>query len=201
MIKQSLVAAALAAALMVMPTGSASAAKSDRACSSAVSVVERAGAEGLGAVKSRSKARFHQVFMHYADVQRMARFALGRYARRMSAGDRKRYFKLASTRLVETVRKGLADMKTHSLAIKGCSQKGKSLVVDSDLVLKSGKRLAVKWRLGGKGGKRVVDMNVFGIWLAVHYRTEFAGIIAQGGGDVSTLLDHLRGRSVISSVR
>lgn len=198
MFKSIKIAAALAATLALSPAGPATAASNGGACASASNVVARAGQEGIAALRARSRERFRAVFARHGDVGAMTRFALGRYARRMNAEQRAQYDHFAAARLIKTVRTRLADVDPVRLEVTGCALDRR--IVATDLVIGNGSRYAVKWRLDRQN--RIVDINVFGIWLAMHYRTEFAGIIAQGGGNVSALIRQLEtGRMLVTSSR
>jgi hypothetical protein len=43
------------------------------------------------------------------------------------------------------------------------------------------------------GGGRVQDVNVSSVWLAGQMRSTFVGVINRNNGDISKLLDYLRG--------
>lgn len=201
MFRTSIAAAALALTLCLVPSlATAATDAGTEACEDATRFIRDAGAEGVAALKSGSESRFRSVFTRFADTHAMARFALGRHVRRLRGAKRERYYRLATDHLVKTLVGNLSDLGIRRLAVNGCRRQTGSVVIASDLVLKSGKRYPVKWRLRAGDGFKVVDMNIFDVWLTFHYRSEFSTIIAQGG-NVDALLRHLSGGGFVTAAR
>jgi len=162
-------------------------------CPAAANLIKREGVRGVAALSAGSMNRFRAIFVRNSDMRRIANTALGRYARRIRGAKRRQYYALARRYILKTLMAPLARIKPRKLEVTGCRQTGSMAIVSSTLILKNGNTYPVKWRVRRN---RVVDLNVFGIWLALHHQSEFSSIMSANGGDVNALLRHLRGEKV-----
>lgn len=162
-------------------------------CPAAAQLIERAGGDGVAALAAGSMQRFRAIFRRNADMRRIAQFALGRYSRRLKGSERRQYFRLAQSYVLDTLLEPLSAVRPARLEVNGCQKTGGEALVNSTLVLKGGRTYPVKWRVRGS---KVVDISVFGIWLAIQHRTKFAGIMSANRDDATALLAYLRGEPV-----
>jgi phospholipid transport system substrate-binding protein len=149
----------------------------------AADIVGNAGSALIGAAHHSSAPAFASVLARYADVNGVAMVALGQYRSTLPRAQRAEY--LANTKRYITrflVEKSGAFKNSQKLTIDSC---------DGDLVKTSfDGRSRIVWRLSGG---RIADVQVSGVWLALQLRSKFTSIIRRNHGDVSALLDFLRG--------
>lgn len=128
------------------------------------------------------------------DFDRVARFTLGKYARRISDSEFED-FKLAFR---DTVRRAYAqhfsDFALSELNIVDTRARGDNeAIIRSSILRKDGERVDLKWRLMKTGGDwRVIDVEVYGLWLAIEQRAQFAAILDRPGATIDTLITELR---------
>lgn len=186
--------AALLLALMLfsVPAEAAS------SCPRATKFISRVGGQGISALSRGHSRRFRSLFMRHSDMNAIARTALGRYARRVRGRKRKEYNRLARKYVMDTLLGALVQAAPKKIDVTGCQRRGRLTDVRSRVTMKSGNAYDVTWRLRGL---RVVDLNVWGVWMALHHQSNFTTIIGQHGGNVDALLRHLRGERVAGARR
>ena len=140
------------------------------------------------------KKRFVSLFTRTANIDSVARFALGKYARRLPRKLWPTYRRLVLiyiTNLLVWYRKELA---AQTVVAKGrISRQGRWLTVPTQLVFPNGATSTVKWRILDAGGRyHVGDVNIKGIWLSLRMRDKFVAILNKSGGDFAPLLAYLR---------
>jgi hypothetical protein len=146
-------------------------------------IVGNAGGALIGAAHRNSAPAFASVLARYADVDAIAMVALGQYRGALSRDQRAEY--IANTKRYISrflVEKSGAFRKLEKLTIDSC---------EGNLVKTSfDGQSRIVWRLS-RG--RIADVQVSGVWLALGLRSKFTNIVRQNHGDVSALLDFLRG--------
>jgi len=144
--------------------------------------------------QEQRKTQFRKLLRDSYDMDTIARFALGRYWRLASAGQRKDYLKLFETMVVNVYARRFEDYKGQKFEVRGQRPDGDSdILVTSYIVPDDGSKVKVDWRVRYKGGKyRIVDVIVEGVSMAMTQRSDFSAVIQNGGGDVQVLIDHLK---------
>jgi phospholipid transport system substrate-binding protein len=149
----------------------------------AANIVSNAGNALIGAAHNSSAPAFAAVLARYVDGNAIAMSALGQYRGALPQAQRAEY--LANTKRFISrflVEKSGAFKNSQKLTIDSC---------DGNLVKTSFEgRSRVVWRLSGG---RIADVQVSGVWLALQLRSKFTSIVRRNNGDVSALLDFLRG--------
>lgn len=146
--------------------------------------------------KATRDKTFQTLILDNIALERIAPFALGRYAAAMRASGR--YDEYSSLF-------GQYIARVYAARLNGYSgqhlQVDKSTVYSSDFVVYStiqpgaegGDPIAVNWRLERNGETfRIVDVQVIGAWMSIEQRDQFASIISNNNRDVLKLLDYLR---------
>jgi len=147
----------------------------------------------------RSKA-FNEAMESFTDVRAVGRFVLGRYA--------------ASTSPEAFERFSVA-FRDYALAVyevRFDKYRGERIAVTNSVVRKPGDvivnsmvqgrangepDLPVAWRvLKRSNGWRVVDVEVFGIWLGIEQRAQFESLVQNANGSVEPLIERLSRRAV-----
>lgn len=181
--RRSLVAAAAAFALF------APAVADDKAESYVASVLNQANAAFKVADKSARDAQIDALVDQHVDMRRVARFALGQYARQATPAQMAEYEPLFARYLKSVYRSLLEDYASLSLSVTGSvDRSARDFIVTSKAVgLRPGDQradLEVLWRVyrSDAGGQKVVDAGAQDIWLAVEQQSQFKSVIANNGG-------------------
>ncbi len=138
--------------------------------------------------------RFADLFTNGADLDRIGRFVLGRYAKQMRAENRlPEYQALFREYVVNIYAARLGQYSGETFEISGASAiSDKEVVVESKI--KSGDSdFRVNWRVFNSGqGYKIVDVQVEGIWMAIEQREQFTSFINNNNRQVSALIDYLK---------
>ncbi len=138
---------------------------------------------------------FREVLVETFELETAARFALGRYWRIASPGQRREYLRLFEDFLVLVYTNRFGDLSGVTLRIVGTrTVNQRDRLVLSEAVTAGGRPpLRIGWRVRETGkGLRIVDVFVDGISMSVTQRDQFAAVIRSSGGKVEGLLKMLR---------
>ena len=140
--------------------------------------------------------RFRRLLRESFDVERIARFVLGRYARGAAADAIKEYNQLFEDLIVVTYASRFAQYSGQSFTIKRATEptpRGDSIVLSEIVATDGSPPIRVDWQVSStKGRNRIVDVRVEGVSMSVTQREEFSTVIRQNGGDINALLSALR---------
>ena len=141
------------------------------------------------------KAEFSQLLNDSFDMSTIGRFSLGTYWKTATPAQQQEYQKLFNTMIVKVYSKRFSDYKGQKFDVRSARPEGKDSVVTSFIVPSDGPQVQVDWRVRNKGGSyKVVDVIIEGVSMSLTQRSDFSSVIQQGGGDVQSLLVHLRGQ-------
>ena len=140
------------------------------------------------------KRRFVKLLTRSANMHSIARFALGKYLRKMPRSMQAEYYRLVLDYIAGLFVYYRKDLAGRDVKIGKTVKRGKWITVSSRIVYANGKTSPVKWRVydGGGGRYRVGDVNIQGIWLSLRMRDKFVSILNRNGGDFGALLAWLR---------
>ncbi len=141
------------------------------------------------------KSRFVSLLTRSANMHAIARFALGKYRRKMPRSMQAEYYRLVIDYIAGLFVYYRKDLAASKLVIKRTTRRGKWITVDTDLVFANGAKSPVKWRITGSGSYRVGDVNIKGIWLSLRMRDKFVSILNRSNGDFGALMAYLRENS------
>ena len=194
-------AAPLPGALVLAPAAAHAQAARD---ASAEGFVAQEGQRALhilnaGGPVSAKKAQFRQFVDEAADVPKVTRFVLGRYARTVSPAQMAAFteaFREYANSVYET---RLSQYRGEGFRVTGSqARRADDVVVASEVVGGSANRQAtVSWRVqrAADGRWRVVDVNVQGVWLAITQQQDFVSTLNNNRGDINVLIAQLRQRA------
>jgi phospholipid transport system substrate-binding protein len=142
----------------------------------------------------KRKEQFRALLKDNFDMKTIARFSLGPYWKTCTDAQRKEYLKLFEHMIVEVYSRRFSDYEGQKLNILKARPEGdRDAIVASAIVPASGPEIKVDWRVREKSGTfQVVDIMVEGVSMSLTQRADFASVIQRGGGNVETLLEHLR---------
>ncbi len=138
--------------------------------------------------------KFHKFLKANFDMKTIARFVLGRYWRSATKEQKKEYFKLFETMIVDVYAKRFGEYNGEQLDVRSARLDGERDVIVSSEIVAENITVSVDWRIRKKknGEFKVVDVIVENVSMSLTQRSEFASVIQRGGGNVEVLLAHLR---------
>ncbi len=152
-------------------------------------VLEESNAIFEAADTSSRNAGVEALVDKYVDMDRVARFALGQYARQASPEQMAAYAPLFRRYATNVYQSTLANYSGQKLAVTGSIDRNeRDFIVNSKVVgAKPGDQyanLVVSWRVyrTPEGEQKVVDAGAEGVWLAIEQQSTFKSIIANNGG-------------------
>lgn len=126
----------------------------------------------------------------YVDMDRVARFALGQYARVATDEQMAVYLPLFRKYATNVYQSTLDEYSGQQLVVDGSVDRSpKDVIVNSKVVgAKPGDQyadLVVHWRIYRKAPdaeQSVIDAGAQGVWLAIEQQSQFKSVIANNGG-------------------
>jgi phospholipid transport system substrate-binding protein len=173
------------AALMMFGPATAVRAEDD-----AVSYMRRAAAALIRAQREGSAGSFERVVKQFGHVPAIGLFALGNYRQGLEHGDRNSYYRglarfIARYASNEAPKYPVDRVKFAPSAIRD----GRSVMVDSQIILKDGSTYDVRWMLiPNRSTFKVRDAQVLSFWVSPFLQRLFENYIAENGGKVGNLV-------------
>lgn len=140
------------------------------------------------------REKFAQIFKEGADLDRIGRFVLGRYAKQMRAENRlQEYQALFREYVVNIYAARLGEYSGETFEILDASAISEKEVVVESKIKSGDSDFRVNWRVLNSGqGYKIVDVQVEGIWMAIEQREQFTSFINNNNRQVSALIDFLK---------
>ena len=139
------------------------------------------------------KRRFLELLTRNADIRAVARFALGKYRRRIPPQLMQEYYRLVLDYIAGLFVYYRNDLAAQDIRAIKSSRRGRWTTVETELLFPDGKTTKALWRIYTGGGPlRVGDLNIKGIWLSLRMRDKFVSILNRSKGDFSALMRYLR---------
>ena len=146
-----------------------------------------------GASDRELKRKFLELLTRNANIRAVARFALGKYRRRMPPELMQEYYRLVLDYIAGLFVYYRNDLAAQDIRAIKSSRRGRWTTVETELVFPGGKASKALWRIYTGGGPlRVGDLNIKGIWLSLRMRDKFVSILNSSKGDFSALMRYLR---------
>jgi len=147
-------------------------------------VVERTVGAFEAAARNGSAGAFTRVLSRHASVAGLALFALGPYRRDMSGHLRAEYVRLATQYMGRVMADYGHQFLNGKLVIEDCFPQNGAILVRSHIG-----STHLTWRVQGR---RISDVRVEGIWLALTLRSTFVQVLRDNGGNPQALIKYLR---------
>ena len=128
------------------------------------------------------------------DVTRLSRFTLGSHGRRMSPDDLSR----VESAMTDYIRRQVVDQSgilrgARVEVVSSTDRSETDSIVTTRVNVPGEEEQTVRWRVLRSGEDwRVVDVEVYGLWLAVEQRAQFDAILDRPGAGVDDLIRALR---------
>lgn len=153
----------------------------------------------IKAPDSVKEQNFNAIFTQAADLKKIARFTLGRFAKTASEQDLQAYTTAFTDNVVDTWTQRFASYAGEKIVFTDARQEnGKDVYVHSDLLMADGvNKIEIVWRVSIKNGKtNLVDLVVEGVSMILSYRNEYTAILQQNGGNIADLTEKLKNKAV-----
>lgn len=152
-----------------------------------------------GGSQAAMRAQFRTFVDQVADVPRITRFVLGKYARTVTPQQYSEFAQVFRGYANSVYESRLGQYHGEKLRVTGSTirQPG-DVVVNSEIVGGETKRpVEVKWRVirGSDGHYRAVDVSVAGVWLAITEQQDFVSTLDNNRGDINALISQLRNQA------
>jgi phospholipid transport system substrate-binding protein len=138
---------------------------------------------------------FRGVVDQVADVPRITRFVLGKYARTATPAQRAQFDALFRTYAQDVYETRLNEYHGETVTVNGSVVRNPGDVIVNSTVAggKLNKPAHVGWRVMNNGaGWKIVDVEVSGVWLAITQQQDFVSTIDNAHGDVGVLIAQLQ---------
>lgn len=159
----------------------------------AVKYMRRAAAALINAQQNGSAGSFERVIKRYGHVPAIGMYALGNYRRGLLHQHRSSYYKglarfIGRYAAKESPKYGVHRVRFAPSAIRD----GRSVLVDSQVILKDGSTYDVRWMLiPNRNTFKVRDAQVLGFWVSPFLQRLFENYIEENGGRVGNLVTAL----------
>ena len=144
----------------------------------------------MPAQRKASAQAFVNVLSTYGHMPAIALHALGEFRKKLPRSKRKTYYK-GTTRFIgryaatEAPKYPVSRVKFPAAGIRD----GRSILVDSQVVLSDGSQYDVRWMLLPNGrGFKIRDAQVLGFWVSPFLQTLFTDYVRENGGNVNALV-------------
>ena len=142
-------------------------------------------------------AQFKDFLLGITDMHRIAMFSLGQYARTATPAEQDAFAAAFQDYALAVYRSYFNRYTGQTLTVTGSAEHAPGDVIVKTLFAdpkdRSTQPLEVDFRVRTDGAKPVmVDFSVAGMWLAISQRDEFVSFLSKNGGNIQTLIAHLR---------
>jgi phospholipid transport system substrate-binding protein len=141
-----------------------------------------AGKAFTTASRSGSASAFLSAASRFTDTRSIALSALGPHRKKLTKAQEGEYIKLAQSFMGSVMAKYSNRFNASGMKVTTCQ--GNLVTVTAD----GGRKIIFR-----VSGGRVQDVNVSSVWLAGQMRSTFVGVLNKNNGDISALLNYLRG--------
>lgn len=160
-------------------------------------VLASLNAPGLTADERR--AQFQSYMDEFANLDAVAKFVIGKYAKRFSDEEMEAYLATFREYALAVYEFYFNEYRGRDVKVVGSTDRNaRDSIVDTEIVRADGQELEVRWRVLNRGGKyQVVDvaLNAEGnlIWLAIEQQAQFLSILDKNNGSSEALIDVING--------
>jgi phospholipid transport system substrate-binding protein len=138
--------------------------------------------------------RFRSLLSESFDLERIARFTLGRYWRTASDTEKTEFIELFEKFVIQSYSTRFQDLSGKKLnVIKSRELSASQVLVLSEIISPGKPPVKINWRIRSDYETyKIVDVTVEGISMSITQRDEFGAVIRQTGGRVGGLIRALR---------
>jgi phospholipid transport system substrate-binding protein len=168
-----------------------------------ISLIENLGKDAINTLTSHEiseierRLRFEDIFHRVFEVEAIAKFVLGRYARRATSKEKQAFLPLFKKTISDIYAARFKNYNNERFEVTHARPIGDSGVrVFSKIIRPLAEPVIVEWKVykNKKGQLRITDVIVERISMSMTQRSEFSSIIQKNGGTVSGLNKVLKQR-------
>jgi len=149
-----------------------------------------------GITPAARRAKVAVILRRAVDVDGVGRFILGRYWRTASAAEQQEYTKLFDEWLIHNLSARFGEYQGVRFTLGRTQARTEEDVLVNTMIDRPGSSsFSLDWRVADvASGPRVVDVIAEGTSLRLTQRSEYGAVIQRNGGQVSALLEAMRGQ-------
>jgi phospholipid transport system substrate-binding protein len=177
------------------------AAQQARAASDAEAYIQQTGDEASAILNndSLSDSAKRDAISHMIDTRldldRIAKFTLGKYARTATDAEKAEYVPLLKQYVINFYVNNLVTYHKVKVKVTGSTDRGgdQGTIVGSQIFAGADQPVAANWWVvAGKSGPTIFDAQFHGIWIAQNLRSTLVTVMDESGGKVSAGIAKLR---------
>ena len=152
-----------------------------------------------GLTASERRAQFQTYMDEFANLDAVAKFVIGKYAKRFSDEEMETYLATFREYALAVYEFYFNEYRGRDVKVVGSTDRNsRDSIVDTEIVRADGQELEVRWRVLNRGGQyQVVDvaLNAEGnlIWLAIEQQAQFLSILDKNNGSSEALIEVIDG--------
>lgn len=138
---------------------------------------------------------FQRLMTQVADLDRIAFFVLGRYGRTFPRDRYPEYLQVFREYALVVYQTQLDQYRGDSVRVtRSETDRSGDTIVYTQIPSKArGETLEAVWRVrASPAGPRVIDVRVFGVWLAIQQKSDFEAVINRAGNKPEAIIAHMR---------
>jgi len=153
-----------------------------------------ATANNRSLTQSDRQLRFAELLDSEFDVPQIASFVLGRFWQQASDAERQEFVAAFRMFVLRTYSDRFTGYDDGSFRVLGQRAADDDITIVYTEIVDSVTKQPVKveWRIDERSGRKIVDMSVSGISMAMTKREEFASYLRRNEGGLPVLIDRLR---------
>lgn len=127
------------------------------------------------------------------NVDQVANYVLGRYNDVATPAQKQKFHALFRQLLSYNITYQIRSYKGMSFTVNGTTPQGEDMIVNTTITSPGKAPAAVGWVVENQSGKlQIIDVIAAGTSLRITTRNDYAGVIADNGGQVSALLNAMQ---------
>ena len=152
-----------------------------------------------GLTASERRAQFQTYMDEFANLDAVAKFVIGKYAKRFSDEEMETYLATFREYALAVYEFYFNEYRGRDVKVVGSTDRNsRDSIVDTEIVRADGQELEVRWRVLNRGGQyQVVDVALQAegtmIWLAIEQRAQFLSILDKNNGSSEALIEVIDG--------
>ncbi len=145
--------------------------------------------EAASELTSAEKDAVTDTVLDRLNLPLIARFTLGKHAKRLEDGQAKRFTAAMETYLREQIDRHSDELSGADVSVLKTVNRNAHDAVVTTRVDGSGKPMTLRWRVIQRAGKwSVVDIEYAGVWLAIEQRAQVSAILDRPGADIDDVI-------------
>lgn len=142
---------------------------------------------------SQKSDELRQLVNQIVDVDQVANYVLGRYNDVATQEQKQQFHQLFQQLLSYNITYQIRSYTGVGFVVNGTTPQGNDVVVNTTISVPGKAPAAVGWVVENEAGKlKIIDVIAAGTSLRITTRNDYAGVVADNGGQVSALLNAMQ---------